>query len=453
METCNMEAMKRAALYVRVSTEEQSRHGLSLDEQKTALESFAKSNGYIIAGEYIDAGISARKPYTKRPALIRLLYDCKGGKIDTILFIKLDRWFRNVGGYYAVQEILDKYNVTWKATKEDYETETASGRLKVNIMLSVAQDEADRTSERIKFVFDGKRERREPITGHPPAGYKIVDKKIVKDENTEQMIDSFFQKFLQTGSVGETQKYVYDTFGKIIDYQVASKILRSTAYYGFWHGVDGMCEPYITKEQYDKIQSMRQKVVRKTKENRVYLFSGLIFCGDCGNRMVGRTNKNSGTVNYNCPKYHEKRGCNNGIFISEKKVEAYIIETMDSKLQEAKYEIEKLNNNVDNSTVKNQISTIKRKLSKLKDLYLNDLITLEEYKHDQASMTEEIEKLEKSIAMPKTDNIKKIESLLEEDWKESYDHLNREEKRNACRILIGKITINPDRSISYTLNV
>ena len=126
---------------------------------------------------------------------------------------------------------------------------------------------------------------------------------------------------------------------------------------------------------------------------------------------------------------------------------------MDSKLQEAKFEIEKINNNVDNSTVKNQISAIKRKLSKLKDLYLNDLITLEEYKHDQASMTEEIEKLEKSIAMPKTDNIEKIESILEEDWKESYDHLSREEKRNAWRILIEEVTIHPDRSISYTLNV
>ena len=126
---------------------------------------------------------------------------------------------------------------------------------------------------------------------------------------------------------------------------------------------------------------------------------------------------------------------------------------MNSKLQEAKYEIEKLNNNVDNSTVKNQISAIKRKLSKLKDLYLNDLITLEEYKHDQASMTEELNKLEKSIIVPKTDNIEKIESLLAEDWNESYEHLSREEKRNAWRILIGKITVNTDRSISYTLNV
>ena len=69
--------MKRVALYIRVRTEEQSRHGLSLDEQNTALESFAQATGYLIAGEYMDAGISARKPYTKRPALRRLLDDCK----------------------------------------------------------------------------------------------------------------------------------------------------------------------------------------------------------------------------------------------------------------------------------------------------------------------------------------------------------------------------------------
>ena len=68
-------------------------------------------------------------------------------------------------------------------------------------------------------------------------------------------------------------------------------------------------------------------------------------------------------------------------------------------------------------------------------------------------MTEEIEKLEKSMEMPKTDNIEKIELLLAEDWNESYEHLSREEKRNAWRILISQIIINPDRSINYTLNV
>ena len=73
--------------------------------------------------------------------------------IDLIIFTKLDRSFRSVRDNHAVQAILDKNNVVWRAILEDYQTETADGRLKVNIMLSVAENEADRTSERIKFVF------------------------------------------------------------------------------------------------------------------------------------------------------------------------------------------------------------------------------------------------------------------------------------------------------------
>ena len=118
----------RVALYCRVSTEEQARHGLSLDDQKNALIEYAKTNGMSVVGIYEDAGISARKPYKKRPAILRLLEDVRAKKIDIILFTKLDRWFRNVGNYYAVQEILDAHNVSWRAILEDYETVTASGR-------------------------------------------------------------------------------------------------------------------------------------------------------------------------------------------------------------------------------------------------------------------------------------------------------------------------------------
>ena len=71
-------------------------------------------------------------------------------KFVIILVTKLDRWFRNIGEYYKVQEILEAHNVSWKTIYEDYDTSTAAGRLKINIMLSVAQDEADRASERIK---------------------------------------------------------------------------------------------------------------------------------------------------------------------------------------------------------------------------------------------------------------------------------------------------------------
>lgn len=149
--------MKRAALYIRVSTDEQAKHGLSLDEQKHDLEEYAKRYGYLIYDYYVDDGVSARKSFSKRKELQRLLDDVRADRIDVILFIKLDRWFRNIAGYYKVQEILDKYKVDWIAIHEDYNTNTSAGRLNLNIRLSIAQNESDQTSDRIKYVFEGKK--------------------------------------------------------------------------------------------------------------------------------------------------------------------------------------------------------------------------------------------------------------------------------------------------------
>ena len=69
--------MKRVFLYVRVSTEEQAIHGLSIEAQTAALEEWAKSNGHQVVDIYTDAGISARKSAAKRPELQRLLADAQ----------------------------------------------------------------------------------------------------------------------------------------------------------------------------------------------------------------------------------------------------------------------------------------------------------------------------------------------------------------------------------------
>ena len=102
---------RRAALYIRVSTEEQAKHGYSLEAQEKKLKAYSKEHGYKVADIYIDEGKSARKAYTKRPEFMRMMDDVKADKIDVILFIKLDRWFRNIYDYYKIQEILDAHGV------------------------------------------------------------------------------------------------------------------------------------------------------------------------------------------------------------------------------------------------------------------------------------------------------------------------------------------------------
>ena len=74
-------------------------------------------------------------------------------KIDVILFWRLDRWFRNMSDFYKVQDILDEYGVYWiSASEPGINMETRDGRLQLNVVLSIGQNEVDTTSERIKFV-------------------------------------------------------------------------------------------------------------------------------------------------------------------------------------------------------------------------------------------------------------------------------------------------------------
>ena len=297
--------MKRLLGYVRVSTEEQAIHGLSIEAQTAALHEWAKSNGHKLVDVYTDAGISARKPASKRPELQRLLADVAAGKGELIVFTKLDRWFRNIAEYYKVQEVLEKYHVDWRTIHEDYDTSTAAGRLKINIMLSVAQDEADRTSERIKAVFEVKRQKLEPLTGDCPTGYRIKGKRFIKDPDLEEAVNGFFQVYLARGSISAAREEA-ERHGLKLQYIRAHKMLKSTAYYGRYFDADGMTPPYITKEEFDKIQSMRRHIVRKTEKNRVYIFSGLIVCGLCGGRMGGRVNTNQESRFYNCTSHYQK---------------------------------------------------------------------------------------------------------------------------------------------------
>lgn len=446
--------MKRVFLYVRVSTEEQALHGLSIEAQTAALETWARENGHKVAGIYTDAGISARKPAAKRPELQRLLADVQGGKGDLVVFTKLDRWFRNIAEYYKVQEVLEKHRVDWRTIHEDYDTSTASGRLKINIMLSVAQDEADRTSERIKAVFASKRQKLEPLTGNTPTGYKIEGKKLVKDPETEEAVTAFFRKFLACGSVSVTQRHVLEAYGLRIEYQLASKMLDSPAYYGHYYDMDGMTPPYITKEEFDRIQTMRIRPVRKTKYNRTYLFSGIAVCGECGFRLGPKTNTRNKVPMYNCPGHYIKRsGCQNKTNLSERKIEAYLIGMLETEMLRLKVEYEHISSKRARSDHRKEIATIRGKLSKLKDLYLNDLITLEEYKNDQRNLTEQLESFVQQDTPVKEPNFSGIESILSFGWKDIYAEVSREKKREFWRAVLKEIRIYPDRHIEFDPNL
>jgi len=332
-----------------------------------------------------------------------------------------------------VQEILEAHHVNWKTILEDYDTSTASGRLKVNIMLSVAQDEADRTSERIKVVFDSKRARNEVPTGSLPKGYRREGKAVVLDEKTAPIVRAAFDMYLETGSPFR----VIRSFPELhLTYRGFCYMLDSLSYTGTLSGVT--IPAIITPEEHEKALSMRRTPARKTKENRIYLFSGLMNCPKCGGRMGGRAypNKNSDRLYYVCGRSYQMGRCTNTKNYNEMMIESYLLEHIDSKL-------DMLLNFQQQPPVshKPQRDLIRKKLARLSELWVDDLISKEDYKRQYDSLTAEL------AAIPEDErviDIAAIQSRFSGDWKAAYDALSTEGKRTFWRQCLSQIYLIPD---------
>ena len=440
--------VRRAALYIRVSTDEQARKGYSLPAQREALEDYARKNGYAIVDVYIDDGVSAHQVYTKRKGLMRLLNDVRAGKIDTVLFIKLDRWFRNIKEYYKVQEILDGHNVAWKAILEDYETETSQGNMVTNIMLSVAQAESDRTSDRIKFVFENKVARGEVLSGKTPFGYKIENKRLVPDENADAARD-MFKHYAETHSITSTMRYMRDTYGATM-HQTSTRVhLTNPLYKGEYRSNPNYCEPLISPEEFDAVQELiKRRSTRINPTGRVYLFPGLLYCSECGHAMVahyiseasGRTKQPY--VYYRCQQHALYHKCAHKASITESRLEDWLLLNISSSLEETKDRW--LMAAKGTSKPKTDRAAILRKMDKLKELYVNDLITMEQYRVDYQRYQDELAKIAATADAP-TPDYDELQRLLD-DQLAAYKEMDRAGRRAFWSSIIEKIELDADNT-------
>lgn len=182
-----------AGLYMRVSTEDQAREGFSLPEQKERLEAYCKFNDYNIVEYYKDAGISA-KTGNHRPEYERMLEDGKNGKINMFIALKLDRVTRSVKDWESLIEFTEKYNIDLALVNDKIDTTTANGKMVSRIMMSVSQNEIERTSERTIIGLEGAIKQGH-IPARAPLGYKHVDKVLVPDPLTKDIVIRIFNLY------------------------------------------------------------------------------------------------------------------------------------------------------------------------------------------------------------------------------------------------------------------
>ena len=322
--------IKYVACYIRVSTDEQVKFGFSIQAQKDALEKYCKEHGYKCEF-FIDEGISASS--MKRPALQEMLK--KVNVFDMVIFTKLDRLSRNVLDANNINKILHDNNCVMKAIDEDdIDTSTADGTFIFNLKVSLAQREIGKTSERIKFVFQNKREKGEITSGTKKYGYDIVDKHFVINELEAENIRNLYKEFINNnGNLKETYKYFINHFHNK-GYDAMSNYLKETAYIGKYKlyrkeiYIDNYVPAILDLETFNKVQNLRKKktVERKKVDD---LFSGLLYCSECGNRLAKKVDYRTKNIviryicdnNYRFKVGLDKKRCYNNKTTNERQLE------------------------------------------------------------------------------------------------------------------------------------
>lgn len=452
----------RVGLYERVSTDEQKKFGYSIRTQIDALEEYCGKNKMKIVDHYTDDGVSGGKAAFRRPEMSRLLDDIKEKKIDMVLFTRLDRWFRNVQEYFKVQEILEAHGVEWKAIWEEYDTTTANGRMAITIFLAIAQNEREKGAERVRVVFEKKRQNKEAVFGWKsmPFGYtKEADEdgimRLVKDPKLKEAMQDFWDISVKYQNVSKAARYVNRVYGLNRTKKLWFDVAHNEIYTGTYKGVEEYCEPYVSKEDFEALQNRGS--IKKTQGDRVYLFTGLIKCPTCGSTMTAthcRQTRSNGEIkeyrSYRC-RHMEIRTCENRRTISEAKAEKWLLDNLEDLLKEeiARVELERTK---PKKKPKTNVTALREKLRRLEVVYMAGNKSDAEYLAETAEIKEQIKQAEmERIDEPDESDIEALKATLETDFRGIYETLTQEEKRRFWRGLFKEIHVkgNDVQSVDF----
>lgn len=436
-----MEEVKRAAGYIRVSTAEQVQKKLSIETQIAEIKNYAKLHNMRLEEIYIDRGITARKSLEKRIDFMRMMEDVESGRINHIIVLRLDRFFRNVYDYHRMMnEYLEPNKCDWSAVKESYTTTTTNGRLMINLRLSIAEQECDTDSDRIKDVLDHRARQGFAITASQPFGYKIVDHRVVPDEEKRKIVQDMFDQMELLSSVGKVWRYINNKYGTSFSYITTLKMLGHTLYTGVYRDIKNYCEPIISQDQFDRVQRLLKINTKVRKNKATHMFSGLLVCEHCNRKMVGKyyTYRDREYYYYRCNHAFMREDCENKTAIKLEDIEAYLHANVPTELEKHLKNSKKAAENA--KTQKSNRKAIEVKLQRLNELYVNGFIDMEKYKADFADLQSQI--VDDIVPKVKEKDLALIENFVQGLYKENYDNLTMEGKQALWRSIIKEIRVS-----------
>lgn len=311
--------MKSAVVYIRVSTEEQSKHGFSVETQTNTCLEFAEKQGYLVKRIFIEEGLSAGS--LNRPEAQKLLKFCNdsNGNVNAIIVWRLDRLSRFCVDYHGtIRPILINRNIKLLSATE-FNADTIEGEYMRNIMMCNAEYELSlirfRTKENMKTIARGGRRPAKAPIGYLNIGKKDEPKQIIVDKETAPFIKRAFELY-STGmysfkSLGEQlylEGFKNPKTGEKYPPRKFDWMLHNPFYIGRfeWSGqwYEGSHTPIISKELFYRVQARFEDIDRTKKHDVKFAYTGLIKCAECGCYLTAEfkrgKNKKGHYIYYHC---------------------------------------------------------------------------------------------------------------------------------------------------------
>lgn len=334
----------RAALYIRVSTQEQASEGYSIDAQKERLASYCNSQEWNVVEWYIEEGESASD--LNRPELKRLMSDVQKDLFDVVLVYRLDRLTRSVKDLYKLLETFEEHNVKFRSASEIYDTTSAMGKMFITIVAALAEWELNNLRERVRFGMEQLVREGKWHGGPVPYGYHW-DGNMMHIIPEEEVILKELRRIYMSGEGFGSTANILNTRGlkrrdglpwtdQTVQYTLENPFYAGKIRYGtkkkngkyvskkkeqqvpvVWSET-GFPTIFTWEEYEEQTARMKKRQFYGTSKRRDYWFAGVLKCGRCGNTLFGRPYRNRGktgsAINYLCSGRSMRTGCDLPLF-------------------------------------------------------------------------------------------------------------------------------------------
>lgn len=315
--------MKNAVIYARYSSERQNEQ--SIESQLRVCNEYAQRNGLYIVDSYIDKAMTGTNDH--RPAFQRMLADSeRNNAFEIVLVYAIDRFGRNSIEIAVNKQKLKKNGKTLisatQRTSENIDgTKNLDGILLENVYIGLAEYYSAELSQKVSRGLQENRNKGLFTGGNIPYGYRVVNKKVIVDENEAEVVNEIFTMYangyMAKDIIRHLEKRGITHRGKKFLPNALYNILHNSKYIGKYeiHGkvYTNIYPSIVPLTTFEPVQrKIEHNRIGQVSKETIFLLKGKVFCGYCGKAINGESGtSHTGKVMYYYKCVNKKRNTKN----------------------------------------------------------------------------------------------------------------------------------------------